>query len=117
MANSRCLSVTVRAFSAEKRFMDNMHEMIDATSKCYYIYWLTNRWLQWCISTLGGLAVLITMIFSISSLNAGIAGLCITSALSFTDALYWAVSYGSCSSLPIAKRTFSAVIGRLSSWT
>ena len=92
MANSRCLSVTVRAFSAEKRFMDNMHEMIDATSKCYYIYWLTNRWLQWCISTLGGLAVLITMIFSISSLNAGIAGLCITSALSFTDALYWAVS-------------------------
>ncbi|KAL1762723.1 hypothetical protein FB107DRAFT_198344 [Schizophyllum commune] len=82
--------VTVRAFSAEKRFMDNMHEMIDATSKCYYIYWLTNRWLQWCISTLGGLAVLITMIFSISSLNAGIAGLCITSALSFTDALYWA---------------------------
>uniref|UniRef100_D8Q0Y8 Multidrug resistance-associated ABC transporter n=1 Tax=Schizophyllum commune (strain H4-8 / FGSC 9210) TaxID=578458 RepID=D8Q0Y8_SCHCM len=82
--------VTVRAFSAEKRFMNNMHNMIDATSKCYYVYWLTNRWLQWCISTLGGLAVLITMIFSISSLNAGIAGLCITSALGFTDALYWA---------------------------
>ncbi|KAL1748165.1 hypothetical protein HDZ31DRAFT_30137 [Schizophyllum fasciatum] len=85
--------VTVRAFSAEKRFMDNLHKKIDVTTKCYYVFWMTNRWLLLSFDSLGALSVLITTIFAISSFNAGLAGLCITSAMSFTMSVYWACRF------------------------
>ena len=37
--------VTVRAFSAEKRFLNNLHVKIDTTTKMWYTFWMTNRWL------------------------------------------------------------------------
>ncbi|KAJ7222262.1 hypothetical protein GGX14DRAFT_694507 [Mycena pura] len=37
--------VTVRAFAAEKRFLDNLHTRIDLTTKMWYTFWMTNRWL------------------------------------------------------------------------
>ncbi|KAL1733355.1 hypothetical protein EV714DRAFT_246810 [Schizophyllum commune] len=85
--------VTVRAFAAEKRFMDNLHKKIDTTTKCYYVFWMTNRWLLLSFDSLGALSVLITTIFAISSFNAGLAGLCITSAMSFTMSVYWACRF------------------------
>ena len=47
---------------------------------------MTNRWLLLNFDALGALAVLITMLFSISMLadGAGLAGICITSAMAFT---------------------------------
>jgi len=52
----------------------------------WYSFWMTNRWLLLNFDTLGGLAVLVTTIFSISTLanGAGLAGVCITSAMAFT---------------------------------
>jgi hypothetical protein len=49
---------------------------------------MTNRWLLLNYDTLGAVAVLITTVFSISTLRdeAGLAGLCITSAMAFTNA-------------------------------
>ncbi|KAF9070335.1 multidrug resistance-associated ABC transporter [Rhodocollybia butyracea] len=84
--------VTVRAFSAEKRFLDNIHTKIDFTTRMWYGFWMTNRWLLLSFDVLGSLAVLITSLFSISrpEANAGLAGICITSALSFTMSVYWA---------------------------
>ncbi|KAF9533294.1 hypothetical protein CPB83DRAFT_880389 [Crepidotus variabilis] len=84
--------VTVRAFSAEKRFLDDLHSKIDVTSKMWYTFWMTNRWLLLNFDVLGAISVLITTLFSISMLtnNAGLAGLCITSAMAFTLSVYWA---------------------------
>ncbi|TFK37278.1 multidrug resistance-associated ABC transporter [Crucibulum laeve] len=84
--------VTVRAFSAERRFFDNLHTKIDMTTKMFYAFWMTNRWLLLNFDTLGGLAVLITTLFSIATLgnDAGLAGLSITSAMAFTTSVYWA---------------------------
>ncbi|KAJ7222270.1 hypothetical protein GGX14DRAFT_304989, partial [Mycena pura] len=31
--------VTVRAFAAEKRFLDNLHTRIDLTTKMWYTFW------------------------------------------------------------------------------
>ena len=47
---------------------------------------MTNRWLLLNFDALGALSVLITSLFSISTLTneAGLAGLCITSAMAFT---------------------------------
>ena len=49
---------------------------------------MINRWLLLNYDTLGAVAVLITTVFSISTLRdkAGLAGLCITSAMAFTNA-------------------------------
>ncbi|KAF8890917.1 multidrug resistance-associated ABC transporter [Infundibulicybe gibba] len=86
--------VTVRAFSAEKRFLDGLHQKVDTTTKMWYSFWMTNRWLLLNFDALGALAVLITTLFSISSLTgAGYAGLCITSAMAFTTSVYWACRF------------------------
>ncbi|KAJ7590252.1 multidrug resistance-associated ABC transporter [Mycena floridula] len=84
--------VTVRAFSAENRFLQAIHQKIDAHTKVWYTLWLTNRWLLWNYEFLGQIGVLIAAIFSIynSSNGAGLAALCISSALSFTSSMYTA---------------------------
>ncbi|KAF7342473.1 ABC bile acid [Mycena venus] len=84
--------VTVRAFSAETRFLDNLHKRINTATKMWYVFWMTNRWLLLNFDCLGGLAVFITALFSITFLDndAGLAGLAMTSALNFTNAVYWA---------------------------
>nr|GAT50560.1 ABC bile acid [Mycena chlorophos] len=86
--------VTVRAFSAESRFLDNLHKRINTATKMWYTFWMTNRWLLLnfdCIADYWK-AVFITAVFSISFLDndAGLAGLALTSALTFTNAIYWA---------------------------
>lgn len=86
--------VTVRAFSAEKRFLDGLHLKVDLTTQMWYSFWMTNRWLLLNFDALGGLSVLVTTLFALSGLvSAGTAGLCITSAMSFTDSTYWACRF------------------------
>ncbi|KAJ7619563.1 hypothetical protein FB45DRAFT_931097, partial [Roridomyces roridus] len=45
--------VTVRAFSAEKRFMDAIYKRIDAMTAFNYFIWMTNRWLLLNYDVLG----------------------------------------------------------------
>ena len=48
---------------------------------------MTNRWLLLNFDALGAVAVLVSTLFSIATLTdgAGLAGLCITSAMAFTS--------------------------------
>ncbi|KAG1837297.1 hypothetical protein F4604DRAFT_1843943 [Suillus subluteus] len=86
--------VTVRAFSAEQRFLDDLHDKIDVTTKMWYNFWMTNRWLLLNFDGLGGLAVLTTTLLALSGyVSAGTAGLCITSAMTFTSSVYWACRF------------------------
>ncbi|KAJ7258427.1 multidrug resistance-associated ABC transporter [Mycena haematopus] len=87
--------VTVRAFAAEKRFLDNLHKRIDLPTNMWYTFWMLNRWLVLNFDFLGSLIVLFTSLFSIYFLvdNAGLAGLAITSALSFTVSVFWACRF------------------------
>ncbi|KAG2056641.1 hypothetical protein BDR06DRAFT_952711 [Suillus hirtellus] len=86
--------VTVRAFSAEERFLDDLHDKIDVTTKMWYNFWMTNRWLLLNFDALGGLAVLATTLLALSGyVSAGTAGLCITSAMTFTTSVYWACRF------------------------
>ncbi|KAF8508697.1 multidrug resistance-associated ABC transporter [Gautieria morchelliformis] len=82
--------VTVRAFASERRFLDNLHSKIDGTTKIWYLFWMTNRWLLVRFDALGGLAVLSTTLLALSgTIGAGLAGVTITSAMGFTSAVYW----------------------------
>ncbi|KAF9555967.1 multidrug resistance-associated ABC transporter [Agrocybe pediades] len=83
--------VTVRAFSAEKQFLDSLHLKLDTAMKMYYSFWMVNRWLLLNFDALSALAILITTLFSIHTLTngAGLAGLCISSAMAFTNSVFW----------------------------
>jgi ABC-type multidrug transport system fused ATPase/permease subunit len=86
--------VTVRAFSAEQRFLDNLHTKVDLTTQMWYTFWMTNRWLLLNFDALGALSVLVTTLFALSGVvTAGTAGLCITSAMAFTTSIYWACRF------------------------
>lgn len=86
--------VTVRAFSAEQRFLDDLHDKIDVTTKMWYNFWMTNRWLLLNFDALGGLAVLTTTLLAVSGyVTAGTAALCITSSMTFTTSVYWACRF------------------------
>ncbi|KAJ6563543.1 hypothetical protein B0H10DRAFT_2169170 [Mycena sp. CBHHK59/15] len=49
--------VTVRAFSAEKRLLNKLHERLDASTKLWYAFWMTNRWLLLNFDFLGSSAL------------------------------------------------------------
>lgn len=38
--------VSVRAFSAESRFMDALCEQVDKMHSAFYYYWMMNRWVS-----------------------------------------------------------------------
>ena len=60
----------------------------------WYSFWMTNRWLLLHFDALGAFGVLITTIFALSGyVDAGLAGVCITSAMSFTTSVYWACRF------------------------
>ncbi|KAL5505095.1 hypothetical protein ACEPAH_7758 [Sanghuangporus vaninii] len=87
--------VTVRAFSAEPRFMNRLYHKIDLTSQMFYHFWMTNRWVHLRFGILSSFAVLCTTMFALSSSQvnhpgwAGWAGLCITTAMQSTYKVYW----------------------------
>ncbi|KII83760.1 hypothetical protein PLICRDRAFT_119100 [Plicaturopsis crispa FD-325 SS-3] len=90
--------VTVRAFSAERRFLDEIHAKIDAmTKQCScnsWTFWMTNRWLSLNSDVLGAVAVYVTTLFALSGfVSAGIAGLSITSATTFTISIFSACRF------------------------
>lgn len=55
---------------------------------------MTNRWLLLHFDALGAIGVGITTLFALSGyVRAGLAGVCITSAMSFTESVYWACRF------------------------
>ncbi|KZS87429.1 hypothetical protein SISNIDRAFT_553186 [Sistotremastrum niveocremeum HHB9708] len=86
--------VTVRAFSAERRFLDDLFEKIDVTANMFYTFWMTNRWLLVYYDILGAASVLVTALMAIAGgVPVGLAGVTITCAMSFTTSVYWACRY------------------------
>lgn len=82
--------VTVRAFGAEQRFLDDMYRQIDLTTRMWYTFWMLNRWVALTFGTLGAIGTLATTVFVLAGyVDAGLAGVCITSAMSFSGNAYW----------------------------
>ncbi|KAF9471237.1 hypothetical protein BDN70DRAFT_939094 [Pholiota conissans] len=86
--------VTVRAFSAERRFLNNLHIKIDTTTK---ILTRTSLFSACDTLTTDKLSQDVVFVLDDKSLAspqfAGLAGLCITSAMTFTSSVYWVCRY------------------------
>ncbi|KAL1409872.1 hypothetical protein Q8F55_003871 [Vanrija albida] len=82
--------VSVRAFSAEKRFFDNLCKAFDTTQTAYYYVWMNNRWLLLRFDLLGSLTVLGSSILALSgTVSAGSTGIIILRAQGFVTSCYW----------------------------
>ena len=82
--------VTVRAFSAEGRFMEGQCETVDKSHSAHYYNWMMNRWLLVRFDVLGAFSVFCTTLFTLSgAVQPGSAGMAILSAQGFVSACYW----------------------------
>lgn len=87
--------VTIRAFQAERRFVDAFHEKLDVANKMYYNASLTNIWLLFHHDVLGALAVFVTTLLVLCQhVGPGTAGLCISTTMLFTTSMYVVCRFG-----------------------
>ncbi|QRW04429.1 ABC transporter [Ceratobasidium sp. AG-Ba] len=85
---------TVRAFGAERHFLNNMYRRLDRTLASVHYYWMCNRWLLVRFDSLGALSVLIATTGSLmSGASAGLTGIVVVQAQQFVRSLYWGLRY------------------------
>lgn len=82
--------VTVRAFSAERKFLKILFGSVDLMMSSHYASAMINRYLLWRFDCLGAIAVFITTYLALySGASPGLAALAITSAQALVSSVYW----------------------------
>ncbi|UYV60328.1 hypothetical protein LAZ67_1000843 [Cordylochernes scorpioides] len=89
---------TIRAFHAQRRFVQECHSLVDTNVECFYPSVVANRWLEVRLELCGNLIVFFASLFSVLQkdvLTPGDVGLTISYALSMTATLNWMVRMSS----------------------
>ena len=87
-------AVTIRAYGAQSRVIEENKLRIDANVRCIYHNLASNRWLGIRTEALGNFVVFFTSIFAIldrDKLSPGIAALSITYSLQIVGVLNWMI--------------------------
>lgn len=103
---------TIRAFSAERRFIAQLMNTLDASTKCTWAYWMMNRWCMVVFDIIGAVTILVVMVLLITFAQTGVfhgnsqellnrgwnpssgfEGLVIVTVMSFTSSVYWACRF------------------------
>ena len=87
-------AVTIRAYRAQERFIEENKNRIDANVRCAYHNYASNRWLGTRVENFGNIVILFASLFAIlkrDSISPGLAGLSITYSLSIVDSLNWMI--------------------------
>lgn len=85
---------TIRAYGLENRFMRQNLAAIDTNNRPFFYMWVANRWLCLRIDLIGSLVMLFSGIFvllSVGNIDAGLAGLSLLYAISFSESALWIV--------------------------
>nr|XP_033799380.1 canalicular multispecific organic anion transporter 1 [Geotrypetes seraphini] len=88
----------IRAYGHQERFLQYNEKTIDINQKSVYTWIVSNRWLAIRLELVGNCTVFFSALFAVlgkSTLNAGIVGLSISSALNVTQTLNWLVRMSS----------------------
>ncbi|KAG0200120.1 hypothetical protein BGX33_011218 [Mortierella sp. NVP41] len=86
---------TIRALAADKRFVAENAAKADVSANAYFVWIVTNRWLQIRLECLGSVIVLAAALFAVLgrySLNPANAGLALSYAMGVTQDIVWLVS-------------------------
>ncbi|KAI9206778.1 P-loop containing nucleoside triphosphate hydrolase protein [Polychytrium aggregatum] len=83
---------TIRAYGAESRLLLESSERVDENHRSFFYMWAANRWLCMRTDIIAALVVFCAGAAVVSGqVSAGWAGVSLTYAMSFTDALLWLV--------------------------
>ncbi|GMM34412.1 hypothetical protein DASC09_017370 [Saccharomycopsis crataegensis] len=85
---------TIRAYGDEHRFMRQNLDKIDKNNGPFFYLWVANRWLHLRVDTAGSFVTFFAgafVILSVNYLDAGLAGLSLSYAISFTESALWIV--------------------------
>jgi ABC-type multidrug transport system fused ATPase/permease subunit len=83
---------TIRAYGSEARFVKMNEDKVDANHRAFFYLWTANRWLCFRTDLISAFVVLFAgMGVMTGKLGPGWAGLVLTYALDFTQALLWTV--------------------------
>ncbi|KAI9318473.1 P-loop containing nucleoside triphosphate hydrolase protein [Dichotomocladium elegans] len=85
---------TIRAFGANQRFLRENFKRIDDNNRPFLWMWATNRWLHIRVELLGSFVSFCTglvVVISRNTVDPGLAGLCLSYALTFTAHVLWIV--------------------------
>lgn len=85
---------TIRAYGVENRFMKQNLTAIDTNNRPFFYMWVANRWLCLRVDVVGSLVMFFSGVFvlmSIGKIDAGLAGLSLSYAISFSEAALWIV--------------------------
>eukprot|EP01100_Stratorugosa_tubuloviscum_P002782 TRINITY_DN165_c0_g2_i1.p1 TRINITY_DN165_c0_g2~~TRINITY_DN165_c0_g2_i1.p1 ORF type:complete len:1466 (-),score=614.85 TRINITY_DN165_c0_g2_i1:64-4461(-) len=87
-------AASIRAYSQQQKFTVENEKRLDLNNRAYYPTIASNRWLATRLEFIGSCVVLFASLFAVVSygkIEAGIAGLSVTYALSVTQTLNWMV--------------------------
>mmetsp|Transcript_71297 Transcript_71297/g.200904 ORF Transcript_71297/g.200904 Transcript_71297/m.200904 type:complete len:401 (-) Transcript_71297:463-1665(-) len=82
----------VRAYEHEARFISTMDSRVDDANRSLYYLWFTNQWLRVSMNTVGSVvtaSVVAAVLWQAGSLSDGSAGLTLSYATQFTQAVMW----------------------------
>ncbi|XP_075072065.1 ATP-binding cassette sub-family C member 2 [Mixophyes fleayi] len=84
----------IRAYGHQQRFLQHNEDTIDINQKSVYSWIVSNRWLAVRLEFVGNLTVFFAALFAVlarNTVDSGIVGLSISSALNITQTLNWLV--------------------------
>lgn len=87
-------AVSIRAYGDTRRFQTTNMDAIDDSHRPYFYLWQSNRWLGF---TCGTVSMVVSVVASAaviafsSKIDAGSAGISLSFAMTFGDAVFWAV--------------------------
>ncbi|KAL3231384.1 ATP-dependent bile acid permease [Nakaseomyces bracarensis] len=85
---------TIRAFGDELRFIKENLVKMDNNNMTFYYLWVVTRWLTLRVHIIGATVIFASgcfILLNIDSIDAGLAGISLTYAISFTEAAAWLV--------------------------
>ncbi|ODQ52501.1 hypothetical protein SAICODRAFT_93382 [Saitoella complicata NRRL Y-17804] len=85
---------TIRAYGEERRFIRDNLKKVDGNNRPFFYLWVTNRWLSIRVDAAGALVAFfagVLIALNLDRLDAGLAGLSLTYAITFTEHMLWVV--------------------------
>lgn len=85
---------TIRAYGAEKRFIDENYRRIDTNHRAFFYLWISNRWLSVRTDFVGSLVVFLSgafILLNLRTIDAALAGLVLAYSLNVTDSIIWVI--------------------------
>lgn len=86
--------VSIRGYGREALFSSKHRKLVDSLNQPYLLLWASKQWLTMRVNILSSTIALVAaafVVWEVSSIDAGIAGLVLTYAATFTENMLWLI--------------------------